>query len=185
MKIHTRIENGKVFVTSPYNLCFVSKARNLQGRWDNGAWVFPEAIADHVKNAVRDCYGVDGTSEYETCILLVRGYRGHQYTGGVELFGRPIAKAFGRDSGAKLSEGIIMLEGSAESGGSVKNWSTVVNGTFEIHGYPVAALEREDVKKGIADGWVEVKRTSRAKDEIRAEIEALEARIVELKAQLQ
>jgi hypothetical protein len=46
--------------------------------------------------------------------------------GPVTYCGLTIAKASGRDSGAYIPPGIIEVSGNARSGGSVKNWCTVI-----------------------------------------------------------
>lgn len=185
MKIKTVNEGGLIKVTSPYNSSFVQKARNLQGTFSLGQWIFPKEIEEHVINAVRECFGVDGTTDYETCVLIVKNYSLSVFTSGIELFGRPIAKAFGRDSGAKLSDGIILLNGTITSGGSVKNWKTVIdNATFEIHNFPVDALEMFSVKEAIQSGWVEIKRHGKTREAILSEIEAYKQKIAELESRL-
>ena len=40
--------------------------------------------------------------------------------------GKPLAIATGRDSGAKPGEGVAFIEGSPKSGGSAKNWYTII-----------------------------------------------------------
>lgn len=156
--IKTIMENEIIKVKSPYNGCFVSKARALKGSFSAGYWVFPASVKDHVLNAVRECYGVDGTKPYATCILIVTDYTERAITSGVELFGRPIAKAWGRDGGAKISDDVFFIAGKPTSGGSVKNWRTdVEHCDFEIHNFPVDALTRADVAKAIEEGWVNVK----------------------------
>lgn len=152
------VDSGTVKVASPYNSCFVTKARGLKGTWDKGQWLFNTSVAGHVKNAMLECYGVTGETPYEIVTLVVSGYDDYERQKGIELFGRPIAKAFGRDSGAKAQDGIFLIEGQFTSGGSVKNWQTVAkNATFEIHNYPKAALNRADVKEAIEKGWCRVK----------------------------
>jgi len=87
----------------------------------------------------------------------------------VELFGRTIACAFGRDSGAKLGDGIIWIYGIKKSGGSVKNWYTEVReATFEIQNFPIERTKFADVQKAIEEGWCEIKvtETKRSKAEI-------------------
>lgn len=156
--IRTVVTDKSVVVYSYYNDLFVRRARGLRGNWVSGAWNFTPAVLEHVKAAVLECFGVDGTAPYEVCTLLVKGLDTGARTEGVELFGRPIAKAYGRDSGAKPGDDIFLLSGSFSSGGSVKNWSTNVNdATFEIHNFPIAALKRADVQKAIEEGWCEIK----------------------------
>ncbi|OIN55736.1 hypothetical protein [Arsenicibacter rosenii] len=156
-KIKLEVKDGLVKTTSYYNTDFVIKARGLRGKWQDNQWVFEADVLEHVRQAMLSSYSVTGAFPYEVCTLVVKDYYQESSASGVELFGRPVAKAFGRDSGAKPQEGIFLVSGKFRSGGSVKNWKTVVDATFEIHDFPVAALDREDVKKAIAEGWVEVK----------------------------
>lgn len=156
--IKLETEGGKVYTTSPYNSEFVTKARNLRGEWQSGRWAFSTSVLEHVRNVMLECYGVTGENPYETVTLLVKEWNDCMYIGGLELFGRPIAKAYGRDSGAKLQDGIVLLEGRLTSGGSVKNWQTAAkDATFEIHNFPKVALSRADVQTALSEGWVEVK----------------------------
>jgi len=157
-EIKLEVKNDKVYTTSYYNSEFVSKARGLQGKWDSGKWVFPISIIDHVRKAMVHCYGVTGENPYPVCVLACDNLNLEGYQSGVELFGRPIAKASGRDSGARLQDHVIKISGNITSGGSMKNWYTYVkNACIEIHKFPVAALERADVKSAIAEGWCTVK----------------------------
>lgn len=156
--IQLKVKDGKVYTTSYYNSDFVGKARGLQGKWDSGQWVFPEAILEHVKNAMLDCYGVTGENPYPVCVLEIKNFSKDGHQSGVELFGRPVAKASGRDSGAKLQDHIIKISGRVNSGGSVKNWRTVVeNANFEIHKFAIARAQRADVQKAIEEGWCVIK----------------------------
>ena len=54
-----------------------------------------------------------------------------------------MARAYGRDSGAKIGEGVVFLEGGASSGGSVKNWYTTIKkgSVFEVRDVPRAKAE--------------------------------------------
>jgi transposase len=66
---------------------------------------------------------------------------------GLFLGGFSIARGYGRDSGARLADGVVVLEGGFYSGGSAKNSTThASSGTlFEIH----------DVPRGMADLMIE------------------------------
>lgn len=156
--IKTEKAGDKIATTSPYNEQFVKKARGLRGTFMSGKWVFNESVEEHVIKAMLDCYSVTGLHPYEVCTITVKNYNESCKCSGVELFGRPIAKAWGRDSGAKAQEDIFLLDGRFLSDGSMKNWyTTIKNATFEIHNFPVAALDRTDVQDAINEGWVEVK----------------------------
>lgn len=50
-----------------------------------------------------------------------------EYGKGIEFLGRPLCRAFGRDSGARIDNDIALISGYATSGGSNKNWATILN----------------------------------------------------------
>lgn len=145
------------FAEGYYNSCFVAKARGLKGSFSNGKWAFKSDVAEHVKNALKQCYGVDGTEPYPVTKITVSGWNAQIFTDGLELFGRPIARAWDRDGGAKVADDIFLIDGKLTSGGSVKNWMTkAIGATFEIHNFPTSCLERDDVKKAVEDGWAKI-----------------------------
>ncbi|KAA6329769.1 hypothetical protein EZS27_021455 [termite gut metagenome] len=158
-KIKLEIIGEEVKVTSPFNGNFVKKAKNYQGKWKSEAWWFSVNQIEYVRKAMIEIYGLTGEESYETCTLIVEGFSASEMLSPVSLFNRTIAAAHGRDDGAKLGEGIILLEGEVTSGGSVKNWKTCVeNATFEILDFPIPALELPEVKEAIAKGWCKVKK---------------------------
>lgn len=185
--IQLTIEGDKVKVVTPYNEAFVAKCRNLRGKFSNGAWYFDDSIIDYVREAMLEFYGTTGETTYENCTLLVIDFSSCVGRGPVVLFGRTIAKAFGRDTGARLGDDIVFISGKYDSSGSVKNWSTDIrNAIFEIHKFPVPSLELPSVKAAIEAGWCEVKYSKKKRPiaEIETEIEALKTRIVELQNEL-
>lgn len=160
MEIKLEHMGNEIKVITPYNSDFVQKCRNLRGEFKQGAWWFRDNIIDYVRNAMLEIYGVTGEEQYEECSLLVKNFTSEATCAAVTLFGRTIARAFGRDSGAKLGDEIILIDGSIDSGGSMKNWSTCVkNATFEIQNFPLPATEKEEIQKAVAEGWCEVKPT--------------------------
>jgi len=188
-QISFKKQDGKIIVTTYYNRKFSSKARNLRGQWDSvkKAWVFDGSVEEYVKQALIDIFGVTGEIQYETCSLLIKDFTAWETRGEVELFGRTVARAFGRDSGAKLGDDIIWVSGSYHSGGSVKNWTTEVeNGTFEIQNFPLERTKFDDVRKAVEDGWCEIKvnKKKRSREEIESEIAALKSKLSELEEEL-
>ena len=124
------IDSGKALITSPYNPDFISKVKLMGGKWDAGkrVWKVDESLVEDVRSTMREVYGRDDRGELSgTCTVIVSfsddvdGYKSP-----VTVFGRVIASAYGRDSGAKVGEGCAFLEGKPESGGSMKNWRTTV-----------------------------------------------------------
>ncbi len=168
-QIKLEIVGDKVKVTSPYNANFVAKCRNFRGTFKKaeGAWYFDDSILDYVREAMIEFYGTTGEEDYATCILLITGFNSTEMHGAVTLFGRTIAKAWGRDSGARLGDDIVFISGSYDSGGSVKNWCTSINNaTFEIHNFPLPGTELPEVQKAINEGWCTIKQKP-SKTEIR------------------
>ena len=187
--INLKKENGMLVVSTPYNSEFVNRAKNLGGRWDakNSTWVFDESVEDYVKQTLLDIFGVTGEASYETCSLIVRNFTKNAKKSGVELFSRIIARAFGRDTGAKLGDGIVWIDGTKVSDGSYQNWNTYIeNATFEIQDFPIERTKFEDVQKAVSEGWCEIKivKKQRTREEIEAEIANLKNRISELEHEL-
>jgi len=126
-KLSASAENQKdagiCTLKTPYNIRVVDECRRLGGKWDGEekAWIFPGFVADKVE-ALDEKYNSelinieitfpDGTSKWQGCI---------------DVAGFKIASATGRDSGAKIANGVAFIKGEARSGGSVKNWMTVIS----------------------------------------------------------
>src|SRR5690606_18648972 len=135
-------------VRSPYNAAFVEGARKLSGRFDRAAcaWNFPASQRERVAALLREVYGTDGSAPIPTVTLRVRLMDSLRYTydASLELGGRRVARVFGRDGGARLSDGVVVVEGSIGSGGSRKNPRlTVADGTeIELLDVPRPIAER-------------------------------------------
>jgi len=160
------VENGIARIFTPYNAEFVSKVKNIGGRkWDsdNRCWMVPETEIEAVRQYMMDVYGeTDLPSEDEKItVKVIFNDEAHGDRESVVLFGKTIARAWGRDSGAKIGEDVTLISGSINSGGSVKNWRTVVKAgsVFTIRNLSKAALNlktdydvtAEEVKTGGVD----------------------------------
>lgn len=105
-----------------YNQNLVAECHRLGGKWDadEKSWVFSGLVADKVEEL---------DEKYNSQLIPVEiefnetlfGEKGPAY-----LAGFKIAQAWGRDSGAKLADGIMLIDGDINSGGSMKNWDTRV-----------------------------------------------------------
>lgn len=147
--IKMEVAGGRVMIYSPYNRTFVAKAKKLGGKWmaAGKAWTFDERDADRVKALVGDVYGHFFDADVElvdvriTSSEIVEADRKPIYCGP-----REVARAWGRDSGAKLGAGVVQLEGRVYSGGSVKNWDTRASAgsIFEVRDFPKAQVEKID-----------------------------------------
>lgn len=124
-----KIENGKAQVFTPYNAEFVSRIKLLGGRWNPSqkCWTVVEDAVEDVRAAMRNIYGQDDQPVSETVdVILTFDNAVSIWRGPVTILGRTIASAMGRDSGARVGENVMFLEGAPKSGGSVKNWHTIV-----------------------------------------------------------
>lgn len=50
-------EGTKIKVQSDFNRVFISKAKQIQGKWNAPYWVFPEKVADRLDKILIDVYG--------------------------------------------------------------------------------------------------------------------------------
>jgi hypothetical protein len=172
-----------VTVTAPYNSGFIDGARKLGGKWNPPSWVFDTRDEVRVRALYYDWYGTWD----DLCTLRITWSEASSVAQGpVSVHGRDIAKAFGRDSGAKLAAGVVVLAGGFSSGGSVKNWVTRVSaGTVvSVRDFP------GHVARALASDQPAEKRVYAIEDEgvdraaLTAERERLVARIAEIDAAL-
>jgi hypothetical protein len=137
--------NGKAQIVSPYNPEFVDKIKKLGGRWDSAAkvWTVDPRNVEVVRQAMREVYGQDDRPADLVSVKVTMLSSKSEGRGPVVMLGRTIASAWGRDSGARIGEGVVFVEGGADSGGSVKNWETVVTkgSVIIIHDVPRALAE--------------------------------------------
>jgi len=187
MKI-TNIGNGKIAITSPYNPTFVSRIKKAGGKWDGTSktWVCDERTIEAVRSIMREVYGQDDHPQELVNVKVTMSEDGiGEYHGPIVLFGRAIASAWGRDSGARIGDGVGFEKGGCESGGSAKNWKTIIKGgsVFTIFDVPKAAVEN---KLGWDDsyGKFEIVSPDDPSAVLKAEKEALLKRIAEIDEEL-
>lgn len=183
-----KTEDGKIYVTSPYNSVFVQGAKKLDGKWKAPSWVFDARDEQLVRDLCFSTYGTDGNGITDVVTIKVN-FSGDRFAhhGPIEVFGRTVALAKNRNSGARLGEGVILLEGGFTSGGSWKNWGTCVDDSGAvvlIRDIPRAAAEKE-IAKGAT--WLTIEQDDRPVDReaLFEEKSRLEARIEEIKKILQ
>lgn len=190
--------NGTTTLSAPYHPDLPSKAKALGGKFDGSSkdWHFDARDEERVRELAREVYGTDGSDAGDTVTVRIEVSEDHTWSErnqGLFLGGRQIARAYGRDSGATLADGVIVLGGEIDSGGSAKNWSTVAReGTV---------IEVRDVPRGVAEKMVEeapnvttrmqpvlTARIDESEDDHRAALQAererLMARVAEIDAEL-
>ena len=106
-----------------YNSILVARCRELGGKWDGdqSAWVFSGLVENEVEK-LDEHYN---SSLIGVEIIFNNSMHGHQQP--VFLAGYTLATANGRDSGARISEGVSVISGGFSSGGSMRNWQTVAS----------------------------------------------------------
>lgn len=135
MSLRVRVEakGEQLHVRSPYNKVFVAGARNLGGQWAEPDWVFDPRNERLVRELCQRVYGTDGESVPDTVSVEIEwSEKDHEDQAGFVCCGRVIAAASGRDSGAKLGAGVVVLNGRFNSGGSMKNWTTTCEGGTKV-----------------------------------------------------
>jgi len=188
MKI-TNLGNGRIAIDTPYNPEFVRRIKKAGGRWNAGkkVWECDERSTDAVRAIMREVYGMDDMPQELVTVRVTVQEKDtiDQHTGPVVLFGRTIASAFGRDGGAKVGEGVVFESGNCRSGGSMKNWYTVIEAgsVFTIYDVPRRAVEE---KLGWSDsyGTFEIVEAADPLASLKAEKEALLKRLAEIDALL-
>jgi hypothetical protein len=135
--------NTQISVASDYNAGFVSAAKDLGGKWRAPCWVFDIRDEDRVRALCVKYYGTDGRVADLVTLKIEWKKDSSAQQEAIAVNGRTIARAYGRDSGAKMGDGIVLLVGGFGSGGSVKNWTTRVRGgtVVLVRDFPKSAAE--------------------------------------------
>lgn len=184
-KMKIEIKDNTAYVYTPYNPGFVEDIKTIgKARWNSmdRCWTVPAAAVDRVREIMMDIYGEtdlpDGGKRVAVRVKFLADVEREREP--FVLFGKIIAAAHDRDSGARPGDDVVLLEGKLESGGSCRYWKTIVpEGTVvEVHDVPEAALwegswfEYEIVDKGID------------REALEAEREKLLARLAEINSLL-
>lgn len=144
------VNNGFADIYTPYNADFVDKIKRIGGRrWngENRCWTVPETEIDTVRQFMVDVYGesdLPDSSEYVDVRITFENDAYSDYRSGIVMFGKTIARAWGRDSGAKVGDDVTIETGVCTSGGSRANWYTAIKAdtVIKIRNLPKKALEK-------------------------------------------
>ena len=151
--IEIKIKKGTLLIYTPYNAKFVSAIKKIGGaKWDsvNKCWTAPEEFVDAVREIIMEIYGYTDVVKNESVTLkVVFNEEAKEDRKDVTLFGKILSHAIGRDSGARVGDDVAMIKGNIRSGGSVKNWVSVVEegSTFILKNVNKNILQKE--KDGI------------------------------------
>lgn len=147
MRISVEIKDGKAYIFTPYNGKFVHSIRKLDARWDADTkrWIVPEEMLRHVRTIMKRVYGeTDLTPASELVTLKVHTTdEVSAIRKAIIIAGRTVARAFDRDGGAVVGNGVAFIRGAPESGGSRTRWATVIpaDAEYEIYDVPISKAE--------------------------------------------
>lgn len=153
MKIE--IKDDAAYVYTPYNLNYVNRIKKIHGaKWmqDRKCWTVPKEAVDAVREIMLDVYGYSDIVPNKTITLKVTILEEiRSLCSPVMLFGKTLAYAYGRDSGGRAGEDVYYVSGGAASGGSAKNWESVVKAgsVAVLSNVNVNIYKREEKKDNI------------------------------------
>lgn len=126
-----------------YNEYLVKTCKKLGGKWDPEAkcWAFNSIVSDKVEE-LDELFNSEIINVEITAVDTIE-YRCRP----VDFCGYGICKASGRDSGAKLFEGISLISGSCSSNGLRANWNTYIR-TGSVFRLQVAKNVLEAYREG-------------------------------------
>jgi hypothetical protein len=153
--------SGKIEIRTPYNKEFVSDLKeSVSGaKWNGECWTVPEDAETAIDSLLEKHYGYTPNAK-KVKIIITAKRDIEEKRDSVYFNGHPIARATGRDSGAKTVNGTIKLDGVITSTGSVKNWYTTVRegSKFQIEVFESIAISDDD--------WhVEIVQTEKSKEQ--------------------
>lgn len=129
-EIKIKMEDGKAKLYTPYSSDFVARIKKIgSAQWDRECrcWTIPADAVPAAREIMRDVYGHDDQTDDEVITLRVTVDQELSESGrDVCLFGKCLAHASGRDSGARIGDDVAYIHGGATSGGSRSYWSSIV-----------------------------------------------------------
>lgn len=160
-KVKTIIEGNIIKVESSYNIEFINKARQMQGKWEKPFWIFPLKNKKYVIEALINFYGDCGnlSSEEITYSEVTLDLDKYPYDNCIRIDKLIIAERPSRDRGVVLSSNVLVMQGGFEkSGGSAKypNIQPFDGTILRVDNVPMVIAE----KINNLDGVVTIKKVS-------------------------
>lgn len=187
--ITTTNKGTQTAVYTPYNSSFVSAVRKIGGaKWDaeGKAWMVPTASLPQVREIMRNIWGED--DQLDTCKRVTVRLTFREICSAecrpVEILGKTVSKAYGRDSGARPGDDVAFEAGGPRSGGSRANWRSVVEeGSVAIlRNVPETMLDKAELPEGVTMEIIQDSGIDRAA--LTEEKEKLLARLAEIEKML-
>lgn len=118
-------------VYTPYNSDFVRRIKNIGGaHWNGKCWTIPAETIDTCREIMRIVYGRCDLEESVKTVKLRLTFNDEvsECCGDVAFFAKTLCHAYGRDSGGRAGDDVAYIKGEPKSGGSAKNWRSIVPG---------------------------------------------------------
>ena len=130
--------------TPRINVNFNNAVKKLGGFWNGEAWEVSSDFDAKLQKLHDKYFGCE-----KVPLKITAKERISESRGPVLFAGFVVTRAFGRDSGAKLGTGVALISGDHDSGGSVKNWLTIVDekSVFVISDFPKSLIEKIRTEK--------------------------------------
>lgn len=148
-KIIVQKLNDKCVCRCPKNFNVIKKFHDLKGIWNNNNkwWEFDIKEHETIKNLMIKYFGVDN-GEYESCELIIKNLTDRATLKGIIVSGFELCRAWGKKTGAKTNDNVILLSGDIDSGGSNNYWYTkCTDATFKILNFPITMLKNPSIKR--------------------------------------
>lgn len=183
MKIE--IKNGMANVYTPYNSDFVKAIKGIGGaKWngDGKYWSVPESAVGAVREIMINVYGYSDILKNESISLkIIFNEDASECRKDVMLFGKILAHACDRDNGARVGDDVAFILGGVTSGGSAKNWTSIVKeGSIAILSNVNKTIYEKTKSELEYDVTVEVLEAKINKEKLLEEKERLLKRISEI-----
>lgn len=148
MSVKLKILEDTVVISAPYDKEFTDEMHRLNGKWDSTGktWSVDIDILDEIREILSDIYGEnDLTSDFvDIWVTVPEDYSFNSDQSPLKMFGKVVATAWGRDSGAKWGVDIVNKSSKCSSGGSARYWHTIVEaGTFKIKKVSKSRIEAD------------------------------------------
>lgn len=138
-------KENKILVSSPYSSEYVARAKKLNGKWNpaNRTWEFPSKALPVVRSLLIEVFGESDIPTAKKTIKIKAKNDISMLRNSIEAFGKTLARATGRDSGARVSDNVALISGDIGSEGSVKNWRTYISkdSIFQLYEVPVSLIQ--------------------------------------------
>lgn len=182
------INQEKALVYTPYNYDFVQKIKSIgSSKWNGSAWEVPACTVEQVREIMMDVYGetdIEAAPKMYAKIKVV-DTDWAPANRGIYLFGKLIARAYGRDSDAMVGDDVAFTKKAPVSGGSRNRPDVIIEQGAElvIHNIPESKIDPQIPNYGIPEEYIVVevsKESDVKKSKLLEEKERLLKRIKEI-----